>query len=74
VVGWTILKPCTENFTDEEQATAIGVTHSLWSLSQITGCQGDANIRLPTKNKERKTNETGLRIYEKRRKQNNDYR
>jgi hypothetical protein len=43
-------------------------------LSPITGCQGDANIRLPTKNKERKTNEAGLQIYEKGRKQNNDYR
>jgi hypothetical protein len=55
------LKPFTENFIYEEQATAIG---GLLCLSQILVARGNANIRLPNKNKERKTIEADPGIYE----------
>jgi hypothetical protein len=48
-------------FIYEEQATAIG---GLLCLSQILVARGNANIRLPNKNKERKTNEVDPGIYE----------
>lgn len=61
LVSWTILKPFTDNFIYEEQATAIG---GLLCLSQILVARGNANIRLPNKNKERKTNGVDPGIYE----------
>ena len=51
----------TYNFIYEEQATTIG---GLLCLSQILVARGNANIRLPNKNKERKTNEVDPGIYE----------